>query len=86
MTPVRHMNIHNICLLMRQTGRRCLFSEKRQAYVRTEVGRLFGKKEFYFSVSGIVLILFLSANDGMGHMGIRFWRLYCCRLMMPDFC
>ena len=43
--------------------------KKRQAYVRTEVGRLFGKKEFYFSVSGIVLILFLSANDGMGHMG-----------------
>ena len=43
--------------------------KKRQAYVRTEVGRLFGKKEFYFSVAGIVLILFLSANDGMGHMG-----------------
>ena len=42
--------------------------KKRQAYVRTEVRRLFGKKEFYFSVSGIVLILFLSANDGMGNI------------------
>ena len=42
---------------------------KRPAYVRTEIGRLFRKKEFCFSVPGIVLILFLSANDGMGNLG-----------------
>ena len=43
--------------------------KKRQAYVRIEFGRVFCKKEFYFSVLGIVLILFLSANDGMGNIG-----------------
>lgn len=42
---------------------------KRPAYVRTEIGRLFREKEFCFSVPGIVLILFLSANDGMGNLG-----------------
>ena len=43
--------------------------KKRQAYVRIEFGRVFCKKEFYFSVPGIAIILFLSANDGMGNMG-----------------
>ena len=43
--------------------------KKRQAYIGIEMRRLFCKKEFYFSVLGIVLILFLSANDGMGNMG-----------------
>ena len=44
---------------------RCLFSEK----VAGKLERLFCKKEFYFSILGIVLILFLSANDGMGNIG-----------------
>ena len=38
-------------------------------YFQTEISRLFRKKELYFSVMGIVLILFLSANDGMGNIG-----------------
>ncbi len=43
--------------------------KKRKRYFQTEISRLFHKKELYFSVMGIVLILFLSANDGMGNMG-----------------
>lgn len=43
--------------------------KKRQAYLRTEIRRLLYKKEFYFSVMGIVFILFLSGNNGMGDMG-----------------
>ena len=43
--------------------------KKRKRYFQTEISRLFRKKELYFSVMGIVLILFLSANDGMGNMG-----------------
>ena len=43
--------------------------KKWQAYFRMELERLFCKKEFYFSILGIVLILFLSANDGMGNIG-----------------
>ena len=43
--------------------------KKREGYFRTEISRLFHNKGFYFSVMGIVMILFLSANDGMGNMG-----------------
>lgn len=38
-------------------------------YLPVEICRLFCRKEFYASVAGIVFILFLSANDGMGNMG-----------------
>ena len=38
-------------------------------YLPAEICRLFCRKEFYASVAGIVFILFLSANDGMGNMG-----------------
>ena len=43
--------------------------KKREGYFRTEISRLFHNQGFYFSVMGIVMILFLSANDGMGNMG-----------------
>ncbi len=43
--------------------------KKRKGYFQTEISRLFHNKGFYFSVMGIVMILFLSANDGMRNMG-----------------